>query len=83
MSDVVAMLERLAAEPKPFQVVGMWRHEDGSLERKPYRTPQPRLSMAENCANGLRRFVGKPEKTASGRTVTLESVEIEERNVAR
>lgn len=77
MSDVVAMLERLAAEPKPFQVVGLWRHEDGSLERKPYRAPQPRLTMAENCANGLRRFVGKPDRASSGLTVTLEAVEVE------
>jgi hypothetical protein len=75
------MLERLAAMPKPFQVVGIWRHADGSTERRDYRPPQPRRPMAENCANGLRRFIGKPDRTPQGTAVTLESVEVEERTL--
>lgn len=71
-------LEALAAEPKRFQVIGLWRHEDGTLERRPYRGAQPRRSMAENSANGLRRFIGKPDKTAGGGSVSLESVEVDD-----
>ena len=75
--DMTARLEALAKEPKRFVAVGYWRHEDGSLERRP-RCPQPRFSMADNSANGLRRHIGKPDKTSDGRTVVLERVAVED-----
>jgi len=79
MSATVAMLERLAAEPKPFVAVETWRHEDGTIERRD-RAPQPRRSMAENGANGRRRFIGKVcTVPATGRTAVLLSVDVEER----
>lgn len=75
--DITAKLEALAKEPKRFVAVGYWRHADGSLERRE-RAPQPRFSMADNAANGLRRHIGKPDKTPDGRTVVLESVAVED-----
>ena len=75
--DMTARLEALAKEPKRFVAVGYWRHEDGTLERRE-RAPQPRFSMADNSANGLRRAIGKPDKTPDGRTVVLERVAVED-----
>jgi hypothetical protein len=73
--DIVAKLEALAAEPKPFVCVAYWRHADGTLERKPW-APMPRRAMAESRERHLRQFIGKPQKTQTGFTVTLERVEV-------
>lgn len=53
MTDTVAMLERLAAAPKPF--VTVLRFSDGTVDR----IGQPRLAMAENMAARYRGKVGR------------------------
>jgi len=78
--DTVAMLERLAAAPKPFVAVETWQHEDGTIERRD-RCPSPRLTMAENSANGMRRFIGRTYDNGKGGKVTLIAVDVEERQL--
>jgi len=78
--DTVAMLERLAAAPKPFVAVETWQHEDGTIERRD-RAPQPRLAMAENGANGMRRFIGRTYDNGKGGKVRLIAVDVEERQL--
>lgn len=53
MTDTVAMLERLAAAPKPF--VTVLRFDDGTVDR----IGQPRQAMAERMAERYRGKIGR------------------------
>lgn len=71
-----AFLERLAAAPKPFVAVALWKREDGSVERKRW-APQPRHSMAQARVNHWLKSVGCEDKTATGEKVVLIGAEVE------
>lgn len=76
MTDTVAMLERLAAAPKPF--VTVLRFDDGTVDR----IGQPRQAMAERMAERYRDKIGRPFRLfnaalTEARFPTLTAVETE------
>lgn len=68
--DIIAKLEALAAMPKDWRCVSIF--SDGKVRT----LDQPTKAQAESYANGQRRYLGKKIKTADGRTVTLDVVEV-------
>lgn len=73
MTDVVAMLERMAAGPKPF--VCVVSYESGKVRR----IPQPTRIQAENVAERERRKIGRPLiDRMTGTTVRVIAVTVTE-----
>lgn len=68
--DIIARLEALAAAPKDWRCTSIF--SDGKVRT----LDQPTKAQAESYANGQRRYLGKKMKTADGRTVTLDVVEV-------
>lgn len=77
MTNIMAQIEALAAEPKRFVAVALWQHEDGSIERKPWAA-QPRRPMAQARVNHWLSDIGAVCETKTGSKVTLVGAEVEE-----
>lgn len=75
--DITAKLEALAAAPRPFVCVTVWRHDDGRVERREFA--QPRRAMIENHARRYLGNIGRTYEKEAGGRVTLESCNIVER----
>lgn len=76
MTHTTALLERLAAAPKPF--VTVLRFSDGTVDR----VGQPRLAMAERMAARYRAKIGRKfrllnDAFTEARFPTLTAVETE------